>query len=62
VSEFLAMGGYGAFVWSVYLLAAIVMGGLALASWRRQRQLVRITEALRAARRDEDSPDTAEGG
>lgn len=59
MSEFFAMGGYGAFVWSVYALAAVVMGGLALSSWRRQRQLARMAEALRAARRDEDA--TAKG-
>ena len=61
MSAFFAMGGYGAYVWSVYGLAAIVMGGLALSSWRRQRQLARMTEALRTARRTEDARDTAQG-
>ena len=33
-----AMGGYGAFVWPAYGLAAIVLGGLAVFSWRRHRR------------------------
>jgi heme exporter protein D len=31
------MGGYAAFVWPAYGVAAVVLGGLALASWRRYR-------------------------
>ena len=33
-----AMGGYAAFVWPAYGVTAIVMGGLALCSWRRHRR------------------------
>lgn len=51
MSDFLAMGGYGAFVWSAYGLAALVLGGLAFASWRRQRRLGRDAERIRGARR-----------
>jgi heme exporter protein D len=36
--NWLAMGGYAGFVWPAYGVAAIVMGGLALYSWRRHRQ------------------------
>jgi len=31
------MGGYAAFVWPAYGVTAIVLGGLALHSWRRHR-------------------------
>ncbi|MFI4947811.1 MAG: heme exporter protein CcmD [Alphaproteobacteria bacterium] len=34
----LAMGGYAAFVWPAYAVAAGVLGGLALWSWRRHRR------------------------
>ena len=46
MSEFLAMGGYGRFVWSAYGVAALVMLGLLLQSLRqyraRQRELDRL--------------------
>jgi heme exporter protein D len=32
-----AMGGYAGFVWPAYGIAAVVLGGLALHSWRRYR-------------------------
>ena len=38
LAGWLAMGGYGAFVWPAYGLTAIVLGGLAFASWRRYRR------------------------
>ena len=34
------MGGYAAFVWPAYGIAAIVLGGLGLQSWRRYRASV----------------------
>ena len=37
------MGGYAAFVWPVYGIAAVVLGGLVLYCWRRYRT---STEAL----------------
>ena len=41
VSDFLArwaaMGGYAAFVWPAYAVAAIVLGGLSWHSWRANR-------------------------
>jgi heme exporter protein D len=48
VLEFLAMGGYAAFVWPAYAVAALVLGGL---SWqsrnayrRRQHELERLQQ------------------
>ena len=38
------MGGYAAFVWPAYGVAAVVLGGLAAVSWRRHR----LSEALLA--------------
>ena len=37
LSTYLAMGGYASFVWSAYGIAAIVLGGITVASWRRYR-------------------------
>lgn len=34
MSDFLAMGGHGPFVWGAYGVALLVLGGLALVSWR----------------------------
>ena len=35
IESWFAMGGYAGFVWPAYGVAAIVLGGLALYSWRR---------------------------
>ena len=44
--DYLAMGGYAAFVWPAYVLAAVVLGGLFWQSRqgyrRRQRELERL--------------------
>ena len=37
LSGWLAMGGYAAFVWPAYAIAAIVLGGLSWQSWHRYR-------------------------
>jgi len=37
LSIWLAMGGYAGFVWPAYGIAAVVLGGLSLYSWRRYR-------------------------
>jgi heme exporter protein CcmD len=42
----LAMGGYAEFVWLAYGLAAFVLGGLALGSWRRHRRSVALLARL----------------
>ena len=46
MSGFLAMGGYGAYVWPAYAIAVAVLGGLALQSWRAR---ARARAALDAA-------------
>jgi heme exporter protein D len=38
LADWLAMGGYAAFVWPAYGVAAAVLGGLSLYCWRRHRR------------------------
>ena len=49
--DFLAMGGYAAFVWPSYGFAALVMAGLALASRRALSHSARQLAALEAGDR-----------
>ena len=52
--SFLEMGGYGAFVWPAYGIAAIVMIALLWASLRsgkRQRELMDVLTSERRTRR-----------
>lgn len=54
MTEFLAMGGYARFVWPAYGLAAVVLVGMAVQSyraWRRQQSLWSALEATRPQRR-----------
>jgi heme exporter protein D len=37
IGHWLAMGGYAEYVWPAYAIAAAVLGGLALCSWRWHR-------------------------
>jgi heme exporter protein D len=37
LATYFAMGGYAGFVWSAYGVAAAVLSGLALQSWRHYR-------------------------
>jgi heme exporter protein D len=37
LTAYFAMGGYAAFVWPAYAITAVVLGGLAIHSWRRYR-------------------------
>ncbi|MEX2629274.1 MAG: heme exporter protein CcmD [Tistlia sp.] len=62
MEQFLAMGGYGGYVWPSYLLGALVLGGLYLVSRgelrRRERRLRALESRLesgggRARRRGE---------
>jgi heme exporter protein D len=51
MSGFLDMGGYAAYVWPAYGLAAAVLVGMlaaSLASWRSRRALLDRLEAARA--------------
>lgn len=40
MSEFLAMGGYGAYVWSSYAIFLIVLLIDFISPWRRRRQVL----------------------
>lgn len=50
MSDYLAMGGYAAFVWPAYGLSAIVMIGLAVSGWRslkaRERDLAKLKDQM----------------
>jgi heme exporter protein D len=37
LGEYLAMGGYGPYIWSAYGITALVLGGLLVWSWRGLR-------------------------
>ena len=50
IAEFLSMGGYAAYVWPAFFIAAAVMGGLVAVSLRGLRAREAELEALRAAR------------
>ncbi len=53
MAEFLAMGGYGGYVWSAYAVFVVVLGAEALAPrWHRKRVLAELRGRLarRAAR------------
>ena len=55
---FLQMGGYAAYIWPAYGVAAAVLGGLAIASYRGMRQAERQAERerpLRPRRGNEDA-------
>ena len=52
LSAWLAMGGYAGFFWPAYGVAAIVLGGLALQSWRRHRLSAALLERLQDGRRE----------
>lgn len=51
LAEFLAMGGYAAYVWSAFGFALVVMVGLLAQSWHaahaRDRELAEFRSALR---------------
>ena len=48
MSDFFAMGGYGAYIWPAFGFAAIVLLGLALQSWWVARRRAAEFEQLRA--------------
>ncbi|HEY4547755.1 MAG TPA: heme exporter protein CcmD [Pedomonas sp.] len=53
MNEFLAMGGYAAFIWASYAAAALGLAALGVSSWRAMRSLERQADAARAERRAE---------
>lgn len=52
ISEFLAMGGHGIYIWPAYGIAAVVMIVFALTTVRRLRVREAELARLTAARRD----------
>jgi heme exporter protein D len=68
LTEFLAMGGYAAYVWPAYGFAALVLIALLVQSWRRARrrsaeleQLHHLTRPARARTAKLRPPQDAEG-
>jgi len=51
VSEFFEMGGYAAFVWSAYGLAALVLAWLVVSSVQKARSAETELESLRDSRK-----------
>jgi heme exporter protein D len=47
ISEFLAMGGYGFYVWSAYGICAVILLLLAWQPIRQRRQLLRQLQLKR---------------
>jgi len=48
MNDFFAMGGYAAYVWPSYIIAALAIGGMAIQTireWRRARERLRALEA-----------------
>jgi len=45
LQEFLAMGGYAAYVWSSYALAAVVLAWNVVQALRREKQVLRSLAA-----------------
>jgi heme exporter protein D len=57
--EFLAMGGYGGYIWPAYLIAAVVLLALLVTSLRGARGQEARLATLRQARRgmpEDESP------
>jgi heme exporter protein D len=68
LTEFLAMGGYAAYVWPAYGFAALVLIALLVQSWRSARrraaeleQLHHLTRPARARTAKLRPPQDAEG-
>ena len=51
MNEFLHMGGYAAYVWPAYGIAALVLLGLLVATWKGLRNAEATLESARPARR-----------
>jgi heme exporter protein D len=56
VAEFLAMGGYGAYVWAAFGFTLVTMIGLLWQSWSWARKREAEAERLRLARRERRDP------
>ena len=53
--QFLAMGGYAAYIWPAYLIAAAVLAGLLVSSLQSARKREAELAALRRARHGGDA-------
>ena len=57
MSDFLDMGGYAAFIWPAYLIAAVILVGILAQTIITMRRRERLADTLRLQRRggfDED--------
>ena len=57
MSDFIDMGGYAAFIWPAYLIAAVILGGILAQTIITMRRRERLADTLRLQRRggfDED--------
>ena len=64
IGEFLAMGGYAAFVWPAFGVTVLVMVGLlltSLRSLRRERRALELMERARPRRRGRGGASEAAG-
>jgi len=59
LSDFLTMGGYGAFVWASYAVSLLVVGGMALAVFLRARHVRRRLDALEGRLRGAQTEDAS---
>ncbi len=50
MTEYLAMGGYAAFIWPTYAVAAVLLTGLLVLSLRTMRQRESLVDSLRRDR------------
>ena len=53
MAQWLAMGGYAAFVWPAYGIAVAVLGGAAVHTWRRYRRSAKVLAGLQPPKSDE---------
>jgi len=51
LTEYFAMGGYAAFIWPAYLIAAVILVGLLVVSLRDLRRNESLAQTLRQQRR-----------
>ena len=65
MTDFFAMGGYAAYVWTAYGFAALVLIGLLVQSWRsarrRDAELEQVRRIARPARASRPKLQPAEG-
>lgn len=64
LQQFLAMGGYAAFVWPSFAVVALGMLGLLIASmraWRQSERILAVLQADRRAARDGDASGAGAG-